>query len=66
MSGEAIRLGNEFTEVVVERVATRNGARLRIFVPATGRQILLCPLELEALAGQDHELFSRLLARDES
>jgi hypothetical protein len=56
-----IRLGNEFTEVVVERVRTRNGARLRISVPSSGRQILLCPLELEALTWQDHELFSRLL-----
>jgi hypothetical protein len=57
-----IRLGNEFTEVVVERVRTRNGARLRISVPSSGRQILLCPLELEALTWQDHEMFAQLLA----
>ena len=57
-----IRLGNEFTEVVVDRVRTGNGVRLRIRVPSSGAQILLCPLELEALAWQDHELFSRLLA----
>ena len=56
-----IRLANEFGEVVVERVPTRNGARLRISVPASGRSILLCPLELEALTWQDHDLFSRLL-----
>lgn len=56
-----IRLANEFTEVVIERVPTRNGARLRISVPSSGHQILLCPLELEALTWQDHELFSRLL-----
>jgi hypothetical protein len=56
-----IRLGNEFTEVIVERVQTRNGARLRISVPSSGREILLCPLELEALTWQDHELFSQLL-----
>ena len=61
MSEDVIRLGNEFTEVVVERVQTRNGARLRISVPSSGYQILLCPLELEALTWQDHELFSRLL-----
>jgi hypothetical protein len=42
-------------------VPTRNGARLRISVPASGREILLCPLELEALTWQDHDLFSRLL-----
>ena len=60
-SQEAIRLGNEFTEVVVERVQTRNGARLRISVPSSGRAILLCPLELEALTWQDHEMFTQLL-----
>ena len=56
-----IRLANEFTEVVVERVRTRNGARLRISVPSSGRQITLCPLELEALTWQGHDLFSSLL-----
>ena len=59
---DEIRLANEFGEVVVERVATRNGARLRISVPASGRSILLCPLELEALTWQDHEFFTKLLA----
>ena len=66
MTGEpdepVIELANEFTEVVVERVRTGNGARLRIRVPSSGAEILLCPLELEALAWQDHDLFSRLLA----
>jgi hypothetical protein len=57
-----IKIANEFTEVEVGRVRTRNGVRLRIFVPSSGRQILLCPLELEALTWQDHELFSHLLA----
>lgn len=57
-----IKIANEFTEVEVDRVRTRNGVRLRIFVPSSGRQILLCPLELEALTWQDHELFSHLLA----
>lgn len=57
----AIRLANEFSEVLVEPVPTRNGVRLRISVPASGRQILLCPLELEALTWQDHEFFSKLL-----
>jgi hypothetical protein len=57
-----IRLGNEFSEVVVELVRTRNGARLRISVPSSGREISLCPLELESLTWQDPEFFSRLLA----
>jgi hypothetical protein len=63
LSEDAIRLGNEFSEVVLERVQTRNGARLRISVPASGRSILLCPLELEALTWQDHDMFSQLLSR---
>jgi hypothetical protein len=58
----AIRLANEFSEVLVEPVPTRNGVRLRVSVPASGRQILLCPLELEALTWQDHDFFSKLLA----
>jgi hypothetical protein len=58
----ALELANEFAQIVVERVRTRNGVRLRIFAPASGREILLCPLELEALTWQDHELFSGLLA----
>ncbi len=61
-AGPVIEFGNEFTRVVVERVRTRNGVRLRISVPASGREIMLCPLELEALTWQDHELFSGLLA----
>jgi hypothetical protein len=61
-SDPVIKIANEFTEVQVDRVQTRNGMRLRIFVPGSGRQILLCPLELEALTWQDHELFSHLLA----
>ncbi|HUC56213.1 MAG TPA: hypothetical protein VMA95_02345 [Streptosporangiaceae bacterium] len=62
VSEDAITLANEFAEVEVSRVSTRNGARLRIFVPSSGTEVLLCPLELEALTRQDHEFFSGLLA----
>jgi hypothetical protein len=62
VSEQPITLANEFAEVEVSRVNTRNGARLRIFVPSSGAEILLCPLELEALTGKDHEFFSGLLA----
>ncbi|HEX9064625.1 MAG TPA: hypothetical protein VF843_05930 [Streptosporangiaceae bacterium] len=61
-SERPIELGNEFSQVVVERVRTRNGVRLRISVPASGREILLCPLELEALTWAGPEVFGRLLA----
>jgi len=58
----SIRIGNEFAEVVIDLVETRNGARLRILVPSTGRSVTLCPLELEALTWQQPETFSRMLA----
>jgi hypothetical protein len=56
-----VRLANEYAEVEVELVRTRNGVRLRIAAPHTGREILLCPLELESLTWQDHDVFSRFL-----
>lgn len=56
-----IKIANEFTEVEVDRVRTRNGVRLRIFVPSSGRQILLCPLELEALTWQGPQTFSAMV-----
>jgi hypothetical protein len=62
VSAAPIELGNEFTRVVVELVRTRNGARLRISVPASGREVSLCPLELESLTWQEPEFFSGLLA----
>lgn len=58
---EPIELRNEFAAVTVELVTTRNGERLRIFSPRVGREILLDPVELEALTWQDHALFTTLL-----
>ncbi|MPZ89673.1 MAG: dihydrodiol dehydrogenase [Nitriliruptorales bacterium] len=57
-----LRLGNEFAEVVVKKVRTRNGVRLAIQAPRLGRQVRLCPLELEALTWQTSEVFSGFLA----
>lgn len=59
--GEPIVLGNEFAEVRVCRVETRNGARLLVESPKSGRWITLCPLEVEALTWQNAETFSRML-----
>jgi hypothetical protein len=58
---ERIVLANEFTEVWVQKVRTRNGERLRIFSPRLGFQIDLDPLELESLTWQGPETFSRFL-----
>ena len=65
-SEDALELSNEFARVVVRKVETRNGVRLQISAPHIGREILLCPLELESLTWQTHETFSDLIAnRDE-
>ena len=61
-SGQPIAIGNEFAEVRVLRVETRNGARLLIESPKSGQWIALCPLELEALTWQTPETFSAMLA----
>ncbi len=50
---EPITVANEFAEVEVRRVDTRNGTRLLISVPKTGRSISLDALELEALTWQN-------------
>ncbi|OBH27579.1 dihydrodiol dehydrogenase [Mycobacterium sp. E342] len=56
--GEPLVVANEFTEVVVRRVDTRNGSRLLISAPRSGRWITLDALEVEALTRQN----SRTLA----
>ena len=62
-SGERpIEISNEFAQVFVSRVRTRNGERLEIRSPKLGRVIRLCPLELESLTWQDEETFSRFLS----
>ena len=58
---EEIRLGNEFSEIVVRRVETRNGARLLIEAPKSGQWVELCPLELEALTWQNTATFSAMI-----
>ncbi len=60
-SGPGIELGNEFAEVTIRKVRTRNGARLLITAPKSGHWITLCPLELEALTWQDHDSVSAIL-----
>lgn len=61
-AGDYVTVANEFAEVLVRKVHTRNGVRLEVAAPKLGRRILLCPLELEALTWQTSETFSRLLS----
>jgi hypothetical protein len=60
-TGDVIRLGNEFAEIVVRRVETRNGTRLLIEAPKSGQWVTLCPLELEALTWQNTATFSAMI-----
>lgn len=59
--GPIIELGNEFAEVQIKKIETRNGSRLLISSPKSGHYITLCPLELEALTWQDQESLSLLI-----
>lgn len=59
--GEAIEIANEFAEVRISRVETRNGSRLLIESPKTGQWVALCPLELEALTWQGPQTFSAMI-----
>ena len=60
--GEPIEITNEFASVLVRRVQTRNGVRLRISSPKTATSIDLDALSLESLTWQNVDMFSRLLA----
>ncbi|MBO0865381.1 MAG: dihydrodiol dehydrogenase [Mycobacterium sp.] len=59
--GEPITIANEFTEVVVRRVDTRNGSRLLITAPKSGRSISLDALEVEALTWQTPDTLAAMV-----
>jgi hypothetical protein len=62
MKDESITIANEFTEVVVRRVDTRNGSRLLISAPRSGRSISLDALEVEALTRQNSRTLAAMVA----
>jgi hypothetical protein len=62
-TGEPLTVGNEFAEVRVVRVETRNGARLLVESPKSGQWVTLCPLELEALTWQSTATFSAMIGK---
>ncbi len=59
--GEVITIANEFAEVRVRRVDTRNGSRLLIESPKSGQWVALDPLEIEALTWQNTATFSAMI-----
>ena len=58
-----IVITNEFADVVVRKVATRNGVRLDIWSPRRGTRVLLDAVALDCLSFQEPELISELLSR---
>ena len=60
-TGEPIVIANEFSEVRVVRVETRNGSRLLIESPKSGQWITLDPLELESITWQNAATISALV-----
>lgn len=62
MNDEPLTIANEFADVEVRRVDTRNGARLLITAPKSGRSISLDALELEALTRQNTRTLESMVA----
>lgn len=61
--GGEIVLGNEFAEIRVCRIETRNGSRLLIESPKSGQWVTLCPFEVEALTWQNPDTFSAMIGK---
>lgn len=59
-----IVIANEFADVVVRKVQTRNGVRLDVWSPRRGTRVLLDAVALDCLSFQDSELITELLSRD--
>lgn len=62
-TGESIEIGNEFAQVRVTRVQTRNGARLLVESPRSAQWVALDPLALEALTWQSTATFSAMIGK---
>ncbi|WP_211246467.1 hypothetical protein [Amycolatopsis taiwanensis] len=58
-----VMISNEFADVVVSKVRTRNGVRLDIWSPRRGTRVQLDAVELDCLSYQPKETFSELLER---
>jgi len=61
--GEPIVIANEFADVRVFRVETRNGSRLMVSSPKSGQWVTLDPLELESLTWQTPATFSAMIGK---
>lgn len=60
---DPIVIANEFNDVRVRRVGTRNGVRLEILSPGRGTRVLLDAVVLDCLSYQPPETFTEMLER---
>ena len=58
-----ILISNEFVDVVVSQVRTRNGVRLDIWSPRRGTRVQLDAVVLDCLSYQSPETFTEMLAK---
>ncbi len=63
-TNDPILIANEFADVVVRKVETRNGMRLDIWSPRRGSRVQLDAVALDCLSFQEPELITQLLARN--
>ncbi|AII10985.1 hypothetical protein [Rhodococcus opacus] len=54
-------IANEFAEVMVRKVETRNGVRLLIQSAKSGQWVSVDPLELESLTWQNEKTFAAMV-----
>ncbi|MBY4128198.1 dihydrodiol dehydrogenase [Rhodococcus fascians] len=58
-----IVIANEFADVVIRKISTRNGVRLDIWSPRRGSRVMLDAVALDCLSFQEPELITELLSR---
>ncbi|MEU6661979.1 hypothetical protein [Streptomyces sp. NPDC046821] len=56
-------IANEFADVVIRKVETRNGMRLEIWSPRRGSRVLLDAVALDCLSFQEPGFITEMLAR---
>jgi len=60
-AGEPLVIANEFAEVIVRKLETRNGVRLLIQSAKSGQWVSVDPLELESLTWQNEKTFAAMV-----
>lgn len=58
-----IVIANEFADVVVRKVSTRNGMRLELWSPRRGTNVRFDAVALDVLSYQEPEFITKLLSR---